>query len=293
MSEIIFINTIPSGLGDRFMDIILYYTYSSFLKYNKMYYIWNKNYSYECLNINLIKKYLELPNNLIIDTEENINIDKKNIFDVQKYKCGTSSIFSFINYFLKDINNDLSNLFLENKEEEKKFIKLYFNNFKKIKLKNIPINISNEILNKKYLLIHLRRTDKIHDDPHRHGTNKLELEELNIKTEKYILDNKSNYEYICFISDDNNIKNKYLNKFKNKFKIINFGINNSEQPFLDLYLITKSDKIFMSQKFSQFSILGSLIGNKQLNYPFNYGRLFEYKNIHYNYFKYENLIYFE
>ena len=146
MSEIIFINTIPSGLGDRFMDIILYYTYSSFLKYNKMYYIWNKNYSYECLNINLIKKYLELPNNLIIDTEENINIDKKNIFDVQKYKCGTSSIFSFINYFLKDINNDLYNLFLENKEEEKKFIKLYFNNFKKIKFKNISINISNEIL---------------------------------------------------------------------------------------------------------------------------------------------------
>jgi hypothetical protein len=291
MTDIIFINTIPSGLGDRFMDVILYYTYSSFLKYDKMYYIWNKNYSYNCLNINLIKKYLKLPSNLIIDVD--INTNNKDIFNVEKYKCGTSSIYSFINYFLKDINIDLYNLFLENKEEEEKFIKLYFDNFKKIKFENIPINISNEILDKKYLLIHLRRTDKVNHNPHRHGTNNLELEQLNKKTTKYILDNKNKYKYICFISDDNRIKNEYLNKFKNEFKIINFEIKSSDQPFIDLYLITKADKIFMSQKFSNFSILGSLICNKELNYPFNYGRLFEYKNIHYNYFKYENLKYFD
>ena len=49
----------------------------------------------------------------------------------------------------------------------------------------------------------------------------------------------------------------------------------------------------MSQKFSQFSTFGSLTNLLPLYYPFNYGRLYEYKNIKYDYYKYPNFIYFE
>lgn len=82
-----------------------------------------------------------------------------------------------------------------------------------------------------------------------------------------------------------------MNKFNDMFKIIDHKINDDEQPFIDMYIIMNSSEIFMSQKFSQFSIFGSLNKLTTLYYPFNYGRMYNYKNIEYDYYKYPNFIF--
>lgn len=280
MNDLYCTNLANSGLGDRITDMMILYTYGKIKKYNKIYFKWEYSPAYEFLNnIDNILYHIEFPKDFIIIN----NLDNLDNIDIFEEKLGVISIYLFIDKYMINDSEDLKNIFIEK----------YFELFIKINFKNIPINIIDTFNSKDIITIHLRRTDKISLNPYVHGTIDDELNILNNKTKDFINycilknDNK-----ICFISDDDNIKQNYINEFKNKCNVIFFNINNYSQVFIDLYCLSNSKKIFMSQKFSTFSILGSLIRGTELYYPFNYGRLYDFDNIIFNYYKYKNFIYF-
>ena len=121
---------------------------------------------------------------------------------------------------------------------------------------------------------------------------------LNEKTKKFIDSNIVEKKMICIISDDKYVKEMYYQKYKdiNGIKTNIFIYNEDcqvKQTYYDMYCLCNSNIIFMSQKFSTFSIVSSLmIKPKTLLYPFNTGRLFDFNNIHYNFNKYPNFLYY-
>ena len=87
-------------------------------------------------------------------------------------------------------------------------------------------------------------------------------------------------------NDEKNIRNDYCTKFKNKCNIIYFDGDDISQTYYDLFCLSYSKKILLSQLFSTFSILGSLINTTNLYYLFESGLIMcikfnQYKNILY------------
>ena len=300
----IYSNPNLSGIGDRIFDLILVYTYANFLNYDKIYLHWRNNNNdivdandiyhiarktltpfreKDYLLENLLN-YLLLPKNIIFVTLDEINKLKNDssnfIFD--NYMGLQYSVYDFINIFLINITN----------QQKYEFINSYFENFKKIKFNNIPDDIIDKFNNNEIITIHLRRGDKVIDD--NCTTNNIDnqnLESLNNNTELFI--NKCillNYKNICFVSDEESVKKKFINKFKDKCNIINCEGNNISQTYIDLYCLSKSKKILLSQKFSVFSMLSSMIGSVDYYYIYNDGKIIRnnFKN-YYNFHHYMDL----
>lgn len=293
MINFIYINPPDSGLGDRLLDIILLYSYSILLKCSDFYVHWEYNSSFDktrlCLKLEYLLYYIKFPSNIHffnknVDNLINLNNRQNIIFNDT---LGAASIFSFNEKYLK---NDIS--------KQNELEKIYYESFKKLYFINIPDLIKNTFINNQIITIHLRRTDKISDNVYAHGVNDNELVFLNEKTKKFIDSNIVEKKMICIISDDKYVKEMYYQKYKdiNGIKTNIFIYNEDcqvKQTYYDMYCLCNSNIIFMSQKFSTFSIVSSLmIKPKTLLYPFNTGRLFDFNNIHYNFNKYPNFLYY-
>ena len=287
--KLIYLNPPDSGLGDRLLDILLLYAYTLYKGYSGLYLYWEYNESFnhtrQCLTLEHLLSYMEFPKNLYFVTKETLTAlsnDTNNIIfsDI----IGANSIYGFINQYIPNMPST----------EQQAFIDIYFNVFKLITFINIPAEITSIFDKQNIVTVHLRRTDKVNNTPAAHGISNNELEFLDTTTENYIQSRITQGKTICIISDDMTIKHRYIHKFKDTAKLIYFDTGNQvTQAYYDYYCLAYSDEIFMSQKFSTFSITASLLGkNKQLFYVFDHGRLFEYNTISYNFNKYPGFIQF-
>lgn len=286
-SNFIYKNPPDSGLGDRLLDIITLYAYSQMLGYENFYVYWSTEYisSRQCLNLKYFYNFIELPKNIHLVSKQEINNlcnDPNNFIFTDT--LGAISIFLFKEkYKISD-------------EQFTIYSNIYFECFSKITLKNIPEQIQTIFeQNKNISVIHLRRTDKVNNVPGALGVDNNELIYLENKTHDFIKDRIKNKNIICIVSDDKNIKEQYINIYKNyeDTNLIYFNFQDDAlQTFIDYYCLINSNEIFMSQKFSTFSITSSLIKKAKLYYCFNYGRLFEYDNVKYNFNNYPNLVKF-
>jgi hypothetical protein len=297
--DFIYLNSNLSGIGDRLFDIILLYTFAKFIGCNNFYLNWRVNNNDMVGNSSIYSKlrnektpfrskdyllenlqtYITFPNDIhfVNQNELNSKINDSN-FLFSEYMGLQYSIFTFIEKFLPNISQT----------EKVKFINDYYNIFKTFTFKNIPEKIKETFENNEIITIHLRRSDKVVDDGGvTDGIETKDLDELDKITENFInkcIDNgKLN---ICFISDEQTIKNKYIEKFKNKCNVIYFEGDEVSQTYYDLYCLTVSKNILMSQMFSVFSIIGSLFGSrKTLYYIYNKKRMNDLMFNKYNNFK--------
>ena len=282
----IYKNPPDSGLGDRLLDIFTLYSYSKFLNYENFYLHWSEENisSRQCLKLQNLLNYIVFPVNIHFVSKKKIDFlckDKNNFIfnDI----LSATSLFVFQQ---KYIENDKFELFKT----------IYFNSFNEIKFINIPEEVSFFFNNNKNITeIHLRRTDKVNNVPEAHGVDIVELEYLNNKTITFIEQKIKENNIICVISDDDIVKNNYINLIKNinGSKLIYFNFNdNAIQTLIDYYCLVNSNSIFMSQKFSTFSITASLIKKNNLYYCFETGRIFEFNGIKYCFNEYSNFIKF-
>ena len=272
--SLIWTNSTKSGLCDRLLDLFIIASYAKLLNKKLMLKweeqpineiqknIWNK-IRFDDYKIENLKLYFTLP--------EHINIISEADF-YSKISCIESDDLIFNNY----LGGVYSPITFYEKYIDKKYIKdEYINTFnylinefrpteKLIKLaENIPENL---------VSIHLRRTDKASKfvsakDSHGFGEN---VDELNNKTINLI--NKfinSGYKNFYFASDCLNTKNEYEKMFQEQ-NIINYFIDKDiEQTYIDLYIMSRSNYIVLSQKHSSFSLFASLINKSILIYFYN------------------------
>jgi hypothetical protein len=125
--------------------------------------------------------------------------------------------------------------------------------------------------------IHLRRTDKVVDNP---DAVQIQLDELKFLNEvtKICLDKligncTNDYINLYFCSDDPLVRAQWIKMYKGKkkVKIINSpsAISNFESTYFDLLTLSMSHSIILSQKHSNFSLLASLINQSKLIYFFD------------------------
>jgi hypothetical protein len=272
--SLIWKNSTKSGLCDRLLDLFIMASYSKLINkklllkweeqpINKIQEkVWNHTRfdDYKIKNVNI---YFRLPAHINIlsdiDFENNINNigDEDLIFN--NYLGG---IYSPITFYKKYIDKNF-------KLDE--FINIFnslINQFKPTeKLINLVQNIPKNLIS-----IHLRRTDKSSkfisaNDSHGVGEN---VSELNNKTidiiNKFI---NFGYNNFYFASDCVNTKNEYENMF-NQQNIINYKIDKDiEQTYIDLYIMSQSKYIILSQKHSSFSLFASLINKSKLIFFYN------------------------
>lgn len=276
MKKFIYSNSNLSGIGDRLLDIILVLTYANYLDYREIYLHWKVdnndmiggNSYYSKLRrdktsfrgvdylLNNLQNYLILPS--CINFVENDELEKLkngyNNYNFDEYLGVKYTLYSFMN-----------NYKIENKN---KFEKLYFENFNKIKFKNIPNEIINYFKKNDVITVHLRRGDKVANDGE--TTNNIDttkLEKLNNSTiEKIKLLQEKGFKYFNFVSDEKNTRDYFISILKNELDCIYFEGDEISQTYYDLYSLAHSKKILLSQVYSSFSIFASIINNVELNY---------------------------
>lgn len=292
MRYFLYLKSNKSGIGDRLLDLMLIYTYSQYLNCEKLYLHWtednidmtgNKSVhstirrkktpfrSVDYLLQNLLE-YIILPDNIFFVNQKALDIiskDSENII-FNEYMGMKYTLYSF----MKKMNI----------HDKIKFETEYYNNFKKIQFKNIPEYIVNKFNNNDVLTVHLRRGDKVvNDNGEALGIPYNQLGDLDNNTILAI--NKLynlNYKKICFVSDEKEIRNKYINLFKDKAECIYFDGTEISQTYFDLYCLSKSKIILLSQKFSVFSIFSSMINKSKLLYLLDFKKtneFAEYENI--------------
>lgn len=278
MENFVYKNLPDSGLGDRLLDLINVYVYSQVLGYKNFYLEWKYGPQFEksrkCLKQEYLFQYMNFPENIFFLNNGDINsISNPFVFnDV----VGAQSLYSFMEKYVKE-------------EDKIKYETLYFKICKQITIKNIPNEITNIFTtNQNITTIHLRRTDKVNNKGS-FGVDLNELENLNIKTKEFINRELQIGNRICIVSDDEKEKNNYLLNYKYN-NIFSFNLHDQVlQAYVDFYCLMYSKKIFLSQQFSTFSIVASLLNEpSQLYYPYNWGRIPDYQ-----FNKYENLYYFK
>lgn len=285
----VYANINLSGIGDRIVDLILLYTFARLKGYERFYVEWklNKNdndiysvvrkektpfRSFDILPDNLLN-YIVFPEFLHIVSNEQINqLLNEGAYNFQDYLGVRYSVNNFLNIFYPNVD-EIS---------RKNFNDEYFRNFQRIRFQNIPQNIVDSFQNKNVVTVHLRRSDKvINDGKTSNNIGFDELEDLNNKTQQFVDKCISKgYNNICFISDEKNVRNQFIENNKSKCNIISFDGDNVSQTYYDLYSLANSKIILVSQQFSAFSLLGHLIGDNMLYYIYH-GKFndFSYKNM--------------
>jgi hypothetical protein len=307
---LIWTNAPKSGLCDRLIDFSLLATYARMnnLKFssrwptiytnyhNKSYYHASENNlngentildnsSFHCKFFKEVRyddyksenflRYFTLPENTFIDIDES---NFKNIIYFNEYIGGMLSPNNFYEKFFKNtisLNNFISEFYS------------LCNEYKPTK-KLLDISKIEYIPN---LTIHLRREDKVRLGNIDNVTlDYRELDNINILTEKAInefLQKKPNSK-ILFCSDDKEEKKIWEEKYKNNIIITpNFEFE-YEQTFYDIYVMSISDNILLSQRYSGFSMFSSFINKKNYIYLLKDGKIIEKE-----YYKLENFYYYE
>ncbi len=273
--SLIWTNITKSGLCDRLIDMFLVASMAKL--YNKKLYmiwgniepneiqkkIWNP-VRFDDYKIDNLLQYFTLPSiiNIVSHNELTImsKIINKNNIIFPDYIGGEYSPISFYNKFINKSYTLNS------------YIEIYYSLIKEFKptqkLLNLVPNIPTNIFS-----VHLRRTDKStelisHVDSY--GVSNQELIELNNKTKATI--NKiiiKGYYNIYFASDDIKTKEEYERSY-NGFHIYNPKINLPfEQTYVDIYIMSISKYIIVSQRHTNFSLFSSLINKTNLIYFFN------------------------
>lgn len=297
--SIIWTNSTLSGLCDRLNDILILSTYAKIknkiLKFNYRTQPFENSiqenlrplYRKEDYLLENLHKYIKFPENIIIYKENEIitlNKDEDEIF--HNYLGGCYSPITFYNTFSSNL------CCIE------KFIETFYNQTKQV-LFNINIDL---LKYDNFVSVHLRRTDKVSNYTNRHHGIKIEeLNELDNITyeiiEKFINKGYTNF-YFC--SDDKEILKNYINKYNSQINVINndlsdyISFNTLEDQiksvYTDLYIMSCSKYIILSQKHSSFSLFASLINKSTLIYIYDDIITNTEYNVLTHIFKYNNLI---
>lgn len=215
--------------------------------------------------------FFELPNDINFVSEfEIIKLTKlKDTINFYDYLGMQFTPYTFLDKYQPNLSLEVKQIFYET----------LMNNFHLIKFKNIPKDIINLFANNKIITIHLRRSDKVVVSPDKTAISVDELENLDEITEKFCNHFISKgYNNILFVSDEKEIKLKYYKKFKDKCNAIIINVDPVLQTYIDLYCLANSYIIFMSQKFSAFSLFASCINQKPLYYVYPYFILESYNH---------------
>jgi hypothetical protein len=286
MGKVIWINSAQSGLCDRLMDVFLMASYAKILNCelylswmvqpinDEQKKIWNEvrfeDYKYENFN-----QYFCLPEIIKIVPPNELIHDGAIIFS--HYLGGVYNPRSFFQKFLAD--KDIT---------FEQFQSVYYELFNQFRPTEKLLNIVSGI-ERPDIAIHLRRTDKVCNNPDEVQINRNNLDDLDtitINTVNKLItkyDRKVNI-FIC--SDDDNAKLSYQTIY-NKNNIIDYKTDVLiEKTYIDLYLLSISDNILMSQKHSNFSLFSSLINKKKLIYLFNNNSIIGDNN-------FENTVFYE
>jgi hypothetical protein len=269
--KMIWTNVTKSGLCDRLQDLFLVAAYANMINCDLYLYwpegqkdlqfndfqlkTWPKSRWSDYLKNNLCS-YFNLPNNVYFLNDNDSNKE---------------GYYFYFNDYLGGIFNrkTFSEKYNLNKLEFYKFHDECLSQFtpkdKLVSLFNTSDNID--------LAIHLRRTDKVNSLPNFFlEIHSSELQNLNDKTIQCILNEVQNNKekkinvYICSDCEDTK---KYFNEtISNVCNIIetpqiNFDY---EQTYIDLYYLSNSKKLIMSQKHSNFSYFSSSIKKNLLIY---------------------------
>lgn len=268
---LVWTNPTKSGLGDRLIDLFIIASMASL--YDKHLYlywpeqpinniqkkVWNTT-RFDDYKIENVKKYFNIPLIIHIQTYDEIKslIATNNVIIFNSYIGGTYSPYSFYDKFI----------------DKKYSITEYIDIFNNIIHQFTPtntllqyiINIPNNLIS-----VHLRRTDKMSRLIYygeAHGVNPDDQHLLDNMTheiiKKVLLKDKFN---IHFASDDILTKKQYIEKYKNTINI-NF-YNNFIDTYIDIYLMSISKYIILSQRHSSFSLFASMINQSKLIYLYN------------------------
>lgn len=284
----IYKNSNGSGIGDRLFDLLLVYNYSKYLGCNKLFLNWkinsitgNENTVHSIARkektpfrdvdylLENLKKYIILPEDICFVSNEKISKlsldDNNNVFT--EYMGMRYTLYSFMNKFIKI-------------DDRTDFEKNYFINFKKIKFKNIPDEMIDYFKKNEVVTIHLRRGDKVVSDGGKsNNIDTKDLDNLNNITINSI-DNlcNLNYKYFNFVSDEKDVRNKYISLFEDKIICKYFDGDKISQTYYDIYSLVNSKIIVLSQAFSAFSIFSSMIKDGELYYLLDHPKIVEFSN---------------
>lgn len=283
-------NSTKSGLCDRLIDLFI--VASTAKLYNRELYlyweeqpidhiqknIWNK-IRFHDYKIENVSQYFIFPDTIHIISKETL------------YNFHLSDDDILFNRYLGGVYSPIT--FYENFIDKKYTLIQYLDIFKNMihafkptdKLLNLVKDVPENIVS-----VHLRRTDKTSiyvSSVKSNGIPLSELNNLNNNTKDIInLISKENRN-LYFSSDCPSTKIEYEKYYKD-YNIINFDVNSIEKTYVDIYVMSISKFIIMSQKHTSFSLFASLINQTNL--------ICLYKNciIHDNkYDKYYNIIYYK
>jgi hypothetical protein len=273
-----------SGLADRLMDLYLMATIGK-IKDATLYVLWPENKNITDFQFKVWPKsrlldwkpevfteYLMLPSIVkFIDEDEFNRLSKEENYEFKHYLGGIYSPQSFYKKFQSEIKDGL-NMHISEDEFTFEFYSLISQLKPTEKFSNLlNLNIRPDIS------IHLRRTDKVVDNP---DAGQIQLDELKFLNEvtKICLDKligncTNDYINLYFCSDDPLVRAQWIKMYKGKkkVKIINSpsAISNFESTYFDLLTLSMSHSIILSQKHSNFSLLASLINQSKLIYFFD------------------------
>lgn len=220
-------------------------------------------------------KYFNLPENTYINLDET---GLSNLWYYDGYIGGSQSPKLFHEKFFSN-NNSIDNFITE-------FYNVC-NGFKPTK-KLLEISKIDYIPN---LTIHLRREDKVRlTDDSKIALDYRELNMINELTEKTINEflEKNPNSKILFCSDDEEEKKKWEEKYESYIiKTPTFEFD-YEQTYFDIYIMSISDNILLSQRYSGFSMFSSFINKKNFIYLLKDSQIVERK-----YHELDNFFYYE
>jgi hypothetical protein len=278
--KFVYLNSNRSGVGDRLLDLILVYTYCKAIGGETLYLEWMEGNEltnicgntfegslrrkltpareFDYLLKNLLN-FIQLPSDIKF-------VDNQALRELSK----NTDNFVFAEYVGMQYN--LNTFFAKHNRQipTKDWVDKYYEIFKSIKFINIPESVISAFSKHRDIItIHLRRGDKCRNDNKTREdlVNLDQLQDLNEQTGKYINQFINNgFLNLCFVSDEKNVKNEYIEKYKDQCNILCFDFDEITQTYVDLYCISQAKQVLMSQFISTFSVLGSLIGDVPLHY---------------------------
>lgn len=273
-NSLLWINPSITCLGDRLLDTMLLATYAKFLDAD-LHFQWepcpftigggaNPTYSYktgvnktwdavrfEDYKFENFTKYFTLPNNVKINEQV---ITPTHLFDAILGGCVSPALF-YETHMKHMCSIDIfNNLFNETLSEFRPTDKL--------------LNLVSDQPKPK-LTVHLRRTDKINIRGDYNSFMTYEgLDALNDMTKTAIDMVYKDNDLIYFSSDDIEEREKYQAMYPNHIKHITNCLD-IEKTYIDLYILSISDYIILSQVHSNFSVFASFINGAKLIYLYD------------------------
>ncbi len=276
--KVLWLNSTLSGLCDRFIDLslvatlcklmkadltVLWRTNSNFTEFQLK--TWKKarfdDYKYE-----LFSEYYTVPSNVrVINEEELSRINFSDYVIFNDYVGGVLHPQEFHKKYLSNVCS--SEDFLE---AYRQVVGEFRPTQKLLDLVKLDGKID--------VAIHLRRGDKVSDNPDSLGVSSASLLDLDTMTKSCVdrIVSKLNDPTIFICSDDSRSIKDYEERYSktgcNLFKVSD-NITEIERTYVDLFLMTQSDVIVMSQNHTNFSLFASHVSGKKLIYFFKENRM--------------------